>query len=192
MSITDGINGSLLSPISSPLRLHINGKDVPSSSSNTFPVINPLTGEKIYDCSAATKDDYASAIAHAHGAYMSWSKTPPSTRRNIFLRAADILETYLEQDAPEILAAEVSATKSWIKLNIMAGAAFLRESAGLVTHIKGEIVPADRPGTTILVVKEAVGVVLGISPWNAPVSAERISITYLLHICKRWSGIIRS
>lgn len=170
MSPMNGTNGSSISSLSSPLNLHINGKDVPSDSLNTFPVINPLTGERIYDCSAATKDDYASAIAHAHAAYLSWSKTPPSTRRNIFLRAADIIETYLEQDAPEILAAEVSATKSWVKLNIMAAAAFLRESAGLVTHIKGEIVPADRPGTSILVVREAVGVVLAISPWNAPVS----------------------
>ncbi|KAJ9270473.1 hypothetical protein DTO212C5_3504 [Paecilomyces variotii] len=170
MSPMNGTNGSSISSLSSPLNLHINGKDVPSDSLNTFPVINPLTGERIYDCSAATKDDYASAIAHAHAAYLSWSKTPPSTRRNIFLRAADIIETYLEQDAPEILAAEVSATKSWVKLNIMAAAAFLRESAGLVTHIKGEIVPADRPGTSVLVVREAVGVVLAISPWNAPVN----------------------
>ena len=87
------------------------------------------------------------------------------------LKAADIIEGYLEQDAPEILSEEVSAVKSWVILNMKATAGILRETAGLATHIKGEIVPADRPGTTILVERCPVGVVFAISPWNAPVSA---------------------
>ncbi len=154
--------------------LYINGKDVPSSQSITFPVTNPMTGETIYECSSATVDDYNTAIEAAHKAYKSWSRTPPSARRLILLKAADIIETYLnddgEVDAAEILSSEVSATKSWVGVNIRASAGILRESAGLVTHIKGEVVPADRPGTMILVVRESVGVVFAISPWNSPVS----------------------
>jgi acyl-CoA reductase-like NAD-dependent aldehyde dehydrogenase len=167
-------NGVHTSKLSDPQLLHINGKYVPSSKNITFPVINPMTGEVIYQCSSATADDYINAILCAHEAFKTWSRTPPSTRRLIFLKAADILETCLspDSDAWEILAAEVSATKSWIQNNIRAGVAILRESAGLVTHIKGEIVAADRPDTTIMVLKEAVGVVFAISPWNMPVGSH--------------------
>jgi acyl-CoA reductase-like NAD-dependent aldehyde dehydrogenase len=150
--------------------LFINGEYKPSSSGSTFPVKNPMTGETIYECSSACIDDYSTAIDAAHTAFKTWSKTPPSIRRLIFLKAADILDTYLEKDAPEILSAEVSAVKSWVIINIKATCGILRETAGLVTHIKGEIVPADRPGTTIMVERQAVGVVYAISPWNAPVS----------------------
>jgi benzaldehyde dehydrogenase (NAD) len=128
-----------------------------------------MTGEPIYSCAAATSQDYLDAVAAAHAAYPSWSRTSPSARRLILLRAADVLEGYLESDAPDILASEVSATRSWVALNIGATVGILRETAGLATHIKGEIVPADRPGTTIMVERCPVGVVFAISPWNAPV-----------------------
>ncbi|KAK7225259.1 hypothetical protein V2G26_013262 [Clonostachys chloroleuca] len=150
--------------------LFINGTYQAPSNGSTFPVVNPMTGKPIYSCAAATVDDYSEAIDHAHEAFRSWSRTPPSARRLVLLRAADILEPYLDQDAPGILSSEVSAVKSWVQLNIKASATILRDTAGLVTHIKGEIIPADRPGTMILVERCPVGVVFAISPWNAPVN----------------------
>jgi acyl-CoA reductase-like NAD-dependent aldehyde dehydrogenase len=174
---TNGVNNS--SKLSEPQLLYINGQNVPSSKDTIFPVTNPMTGEVIYQCSSASADDYKNAIYSAHKAFNTWSQTPPSARRLIFLKAADILETYLSPnaDAAEILSAEVSATKSWVQLNIKASAGVLRESAGLLSHIKGEIGAADRPGTTIMVLRVAVGVVFAISPWNAPVSIHpRLSI----------------
>lgn len=156
--------------LAQPQLLYINGVYKPSSTGSTFPVVNPMTGQPIYDCAAATVDDYSEAIENAHTAFKSWSATSPSARRLILLKAADILETYINKDAPEILSSEVSAVKGWVQLNIRATAGFLRDTASLATHIKGEIIPADRPGTTILVERCAVGVVFAISPWNAPVS----------------------
>jgi benzaldehyde dehydrogenase (NAD) len=162
--------------------LFINGTYKAPSNGSTFPVVNPMTGKPIYSCAAATVDDYSEAIEHAHEAFRSWSRTPPSARRLILLRAADILESYLDQDAPEILSSEVSAVKSWVQLNIKASATILRDTAGLATHIKGEIIPADRPGTMILVERCPVGVVFAISPWNAPVSPPNIQISKYLNI----------
>ena len=167
----NGTNGSAPGKVSDQQKLFINGEYTPSSNGATFPVVNPMTGKTIYDCACATTDDYSRAVDSAHAAYKSWSRTSPSARRLIMLKAADIIEGYLEQDAPEILSEEVSAVKSWVILNMKATAGILRETAGLATHIKGEIVPADRPGTTILVERCPVGVVFAISPWNAPVSA---------------------
>lgn len=158
--------------VNDPLALHINGSSAPAANGNTFQVVNPMTGKPIYESAGAGISDYENAIQHAHAAFQSWSGTSPSFRRSILLRAADILTEYLEQDAGEILSNEVSAVPSWVRLNILSAAATLRESAGLATHIKGEIVPADRPGTTILVMRRPVGVVFAISPWNAPVGNE--------------------
>lgn len=155
--------------LSDPLLLYVDGIYRPSSDGSTFPVKDPMTGKPLYDCSAASTDDYLDAVESAHKAYASWSSTSPSARRLILLRAADILETYLEKDAPQILSHEVSATKSWTLVNIKATSGILRETAGLASHVKGEIVPADRPGTKVLVERCPVGVVFAISPWNAPV-----------------------
>lgn len=150
--------------------LYIGGEYQASSDKSTFPVTNPMTGQKLYDCASATVDDYSRAIDTAHEAFETWSRTGPSARRLIFLKAADILETYLDKDAPELMSNEVSATKGWVRINILSTANVLREVASLATHIKGEIVPADRPGTTILVERQAIGVNFAISPWNAPVN----------------------
>jgi len=149
--------------------LYIDGKYQSSSDGAAFTVRNPMTGDILYDCASASLGDYSAAIDNAHQAFQTWSRIGPSVRRSIFLKAAEIMESYVNGDAPELLSQEVSATKYWIKVNLHATAGLFRETAGLVTHIKGEIVPADRPGTTILIERQAVGVVFAISPWNAPV-----------------------
>lgn len=149
--------------------LYVDGKYRESSDGATFVVKNPMTGGIIYECASASLDDYAAAIDNAHAAYQTWSQTSPSARRHIFLKAADIMESYIKEDAPELMSAEVSATMHWVRVNVFATAGLFRETASLATHIRGEIVPADRPGTTILVERQAVGVVFAISPWNAPV-----------------------
>lgn len=150
--------------------LYIGGKYQASSDHGTFRVVNPMTGHKIYDCASATVDDYSRAIDTAHEAFQTWSKVGPSARRLIFLKAADIMESYIDKDGPELLSSEVSATKLWTRINILSSGNVFREAAALATHIKGEIIPADRPDTTILVERRPVGVNLAISPWNAPVN----------------------
>ena len=175
------MSASATSTLSQPQQLFINGERRPSSDNAEFQVVNPMTGSPLYSCADATLQDVSDAIDSAHAAFKTWSKLGPSARRTIFLRAADILEGYMGTDAPEILRAEVSATEAWVRVNIFATAGILRETAGLATHIKGEVVPADRPGTTVLVTREALGVVFAISPWNAPVSPvspRRIKVIY--------------
>lgn len=163
-------SSDLSTSMNQPQLLYINGQYQPSSDGATFPVNNPMTGERIYDCASASVDDYSLAIENAHETYQSWSKTGPTVRRMIFLKAADILESYVHQDAGEIMSHEISAPDYWMKINIHSTAGTLREIAGLATQIRGEIVPTDRPGTTAFMERQPVGVVFGIAPWNAPVS----------------------
>ncbi|TRX96881.1 hypothetical protein FHL15_002187 [Xylaria flabelliformis] len=168
MATNDGqINGPIVD-ISKPQQLYIDGGYTPSSNGETFPVYNPMTGAKLYDCASATKEDYERAIQSASVAFKTWSRVGPSAKRLIFLRAADILERYMETEAPELMSAEVSGTRHWTKVNAISGVGNLREAASLVSQIKGEIMPADAPGNTVLVERQPLGVVLAISPWNAP------------------------
>ncbi|CAI4214270.1 unnamed protein product [Parascedosporium putredinis] len=127
-------------------QIFVNGQYRPSSDDTQFPVTNPMTGETIYTCSSATVQDVSEAVETAHTAFKTWSRTSPSKKRAIFLKAADILETYIHGDAPDILRQEISATESWIKVNIFATAGVLRETAGLVTHIKGKLFQQIGPG----------------------------------------------
>jgi acyl-CoA reductase-like NAD-dependent aldehyde dehydrogenase len=164
----------------------IDGKDVPASDGATYDVFNPLTDEVLYRASAATVEDTNAAIETAHKAWKEWKKWGPSRRRLVLLKAADILESRKEE-ASKLLSEEVSAMPAWATVNVMAGAAILRESAALATHIKGEVVPADRPGaspsenlpfflfdsantdlagTMIMVLREPAGVVFSMAPWN--------------------------
>ncbi|KAK8861895.1 aldehyde dehydrogenase [Apiospora arundinis] len=156
--------------INEPQQLFIGGSSSNSSDGSTFPVINPMTGDNLYDCASASIEDCSRAIESASAAFESWSRSSPSSRRLIFLKAADIIEQYIHQDALTILSSEVSATKGWTRVNILGTAGTFREIASMATHIKGEIIPSDRPGTTILVEREPMGVVFAMSPWNAPVN----------------------
>ncbi|KAH8156607.1 hypothetical protein CIB48_g11637 [Xylaria polymorpha] len=158
------------SDISEPQQLFIGGAYTPSSDDATFPVYNPMTGAKLYDCASATTHDYERAIQSASVAFKTWSRVGPSAKRLIFLRAAEILERYMETEAPELMSAEVSGTRHWTKVNAISGVGNLREAASLVSQIKGEIMPTDAPGNTVLVERQPLGVVLAISPWNAPAS----------------------
>ncbi|KAK3956945.1 Aldehyde/histidinol dehydrogenase [Pseudoneurospora amorphoporcata] len=95
--------------------LYINGRYQPSSDGATFPVNNPMTGQRIYDCASASVNDYGLAIENAHKAYQSWSKIGTTARRMIFLKAPDILESYLHQDAGEVISTDRPGTTAFME-----------------------------------------------------------------------------
>ena len=109
-----------------------------------------------------------SAADSAASAFPAWSLLGPNARRALLNRAADELE--IRSDAfVRAMAEELRASEPWARFNVMLGAAMVREAAALTTHITGEVIPSDRPGLLSLALREPVGVILGIAPWNAPV-----------------------
>lgn len=156
-----------MATIAPNVTLFINGKDVPTSSS--FPVHNPLTQEVVYTCSSATVEHARQAIHAADNAFKSWSRSSPAQRRTILNKAADILLSNAST-AHELMSKEVSASAIWRSANILGSAGFIREAASIVTQVKGEVMPSDRPGTTTLIFREPAGVVFSVVPWNAPLN----------------------
>src|SRR5690348_16395661 len=113
-------------------------------------------------------DKSISSIAEgAANAFESWSKLGPNARRALLNRAADAIEARGDRFV-SLMAEELRASEPWARFNVMLGAAMVREAAALTTQITGEVIPSDKPGLLSMALREPIGVVLGIAPWNAP------------------------
>jgi len=147
--------------------LIIDGKDVPAADGHTTDDVDPYTGEVYATVAAASPEDVTLAVDAAERALSAWSATPPSARRAIFLKAADVLESRVD-DAVAIMAAEVGAAAPWARFNARLAAAMLREAAAAITQPLGEVLTTDTPGQLSYAVRQPMGVVAAFAPWNAP------------------------
>jgi acyl-CoA reductase-like NAD-dependent aldehyde dehydrogenase len=150
------------------LAMRIGGRDAGSGDGRSYEKRNPYTGEVIARVPDAGPLDAVAAVGAAAAAFKEWSKTPLSKRRAIIWKAADLLEGRAPEVA-KIMTAETGSTFGWGMFNCFFAAGMLREAAASVTQMTGEVIPSDHPGTIALAVRQPVGVVLGIAPWNAPV-----------------------
>lgn len=150
------------------LGLLIGAKDTPASDGRSFERRNPITGEVASRVAAATTEDARMACDAAAAAFPAWAGLGPGARRRILLAAADALAARAD-DFVKAMADEVGATEGWARFNVGLAADMLREAAALTTQITGEIIPSNRPGSMAMAIRQPVGVVLSMAPWNAPV-----------------------
>jgi acyl-CoA reductase-like NAD-dependent aldehyde dehydrogenase len=148
-------------------KLFINGQWTDASAARTYEKRNPFNGEIVFRVAAANKDDARRAIESAAAAFPAWSSTPPGVRRSLFLKAADILDRR-QPEIARITAEETGETFGWGMFNCIFASAMLREAAAQTYGLIGEIIPSDLPDTTAMAIRQPVGVVVGIAPWNAP------------------------
>ena len=143
-------------------------RDVNVALGSSFTRRNPLTGEVETTAAAASVEDASAVAAAAAAAFPAWSAVGPNARRALLMKAADALEA--RGDAfVDAMMGEIGATEGWARFNLMLAAGVVREAAALTTQIGGEIIPSDKPGCIAMSLREPVGVVLGIAPWNAPI-----------------------
>lgn len=159
--------------------LLIDGKEV--TSSTTFEVISPRTHKLLWHASSATKENAIAAVDAAVKAFPSWSKTKPAFRRDIFLRAADILQKRAEE-CGNYMKDETGAADAFSSgFNIPLTAEILRDVGGKIAASLAGVIPScAHDGTSALVLKEPFGVILGIAPWNAPYILGLRAVIYAL------------
>jgi acyl-CoA reductase-like NAD-dependent aldehyde dehydrogenase len=133
-----------------------------------FERLNPLTGEIASTAMAMKASDVAGITQHAASAFAAWSKMGPNARRAVLMKAAERLEAKKDQFV-EAMMGEIGATAGWAMFNLGLAVGMVREAAALTTQITGEVIPSDKPGCLAMALKEPVGVILGIAPWNAPI-----------------------
>jgi len=129
---------------------------------------NPLTGEVATTVKAASVEDAHAAVAAAAAAFPAWSALGPNARRTALMKAAIALEARTDQFIDAMMS-EIGATEGWARFNLTLAASTIREAAALTTQVAGEVIPSDRPGCIAMALREPVGVLLGIAPWNAPI-----------------------
>ena len=158
-------------------QLMIDNQSVAAKSGATFTRNHPQTGEVVTSAAAGGVEDALAAVNSAQTAFQSWRNSAPSERRRLLLKAADVLESKTPQFI-EAMGAEVGASGLWAGFNVHLAANLFREAAGMVTQIQGETIPTDKPGTLSMTVRQPVGVVLSIVPWNGPVVLAARAIAY--------------
>jgi acyl-CoA reductase-like NAD-dependent aldehyde dehydrogenase len=151
-----------------PQQLLIGGEWVPASSGRAWDSSGPVEGVGATPVAAAGPDDVNRAAEAAQAAFPAWANTPPGERRALLNRAADLLQDRSEQIAA-LVTEETGGTFGWGMFNCGLAAGMLREAAAQAYGLIGEVIPSDVPGLLALGVRQPVGVVAGIAPWNAPV-----------------------
>lgn len=146
----------------------IDNENVAATAGATFDRLNPITGEVSTRAAAATVDDAIKAANSAAAAFPAWSETSPEARRAVLNKAAELMLARTP-DFIQAMAAETGATEGWAGFNCYLASNMLREAAGMTTQITGEVIPSNKPGSMAMALRQPVGVVFSVAPWNAPV-----------------------
>jgi acyl-CoA reductase-like NAD-dependent aldehyde dehydrogenase len=161
------------------VQLVIDNQKLDASNGKTFQRVDPLSAATVSVGAACSVEDAIRAAESSQRAFRTWSKTGPTERRRILLAAADALESKMVQFC-SVMAEEIGASQLWAQFNVGASANLLREAAALTTQIKGETIPTDKPGALSMTLRQPVGAVLSIVPWNGPVILGARAIAYPL------------
>ncbi|GCE36803.1 aldehyde dehydrogenase family protein [Rhodococcus sp. USK10] len=143
--------------------LYVDGKWTTSTSDERIDVVNPATEERIGDVPAGSAEDVDLAVAAAKGALEPWSRIEPSARAELVSRLADELERR-QDEITDIVVAEVGTPRRvarWAQVGL--GIVDLREAATAAEDFAWE-----EPLRNSLIVREPVGVIGCITPWNYP------------------------
>ena len=148
-------------------KMFIDGKWVPASSGETFEDMNPFTGEVYAHVPAGTAKDAQLAVEAAKRAFPDWAESPPGFRRQIFLKAADVMEARSDELVKAMME-EVGGTIgiSMFQMHFVPG--LFRQAAAAAYDVKGETIPADHAGSFFMSIRQPAGVVACFAPYNVP------------------------
>ncbi len=148
-------------------KAYINGQFVEAENQKTFDVYNPYNGEKIAavaDCGAA---ETRYAIDKANEAFKSWKQLTGIERGKILRRWFELQIEHID-DLATILTTEQGKPINEAKGEIRYGASFVEWFAEEAKRVYGDTIPGHQRDKRIVVIKQAVGVVAAITPWNFP------------------------
>jgi len=149
----------------------INGQFTNGHASDRIDVIEPSTGRLLSRIASGTKEDVDVAVAAAKAALKSgdWAEMKPNERQNLLLRLADLIEEHAQTIGEIETLDNGKALGPCIEMDVLGGADLLRYMAGFATKIHGQSRQVSARGEHVAwTVKEPIGVVGAIVPWNWP------------------------
>ncbi|XP_041991412.1 succinate-semialdehyde dehydrogenase, mitochondrial-like [Salvia splendens] len=147
----------------------IGGKWTDAYDGKTIEVINPATGEVITNVSCMGARETNDAIASAQEAFVSWSKVTAAERSKCLRKWYDLLMSHKEELGQLMTLEQGKPLKEAIG-EVGYGASFVEFFAEEAKRVYGDIIPATLPDRRLFVVKQPVGVVGAITPWNFPLA----------------------
>jgi aldehyde dehydrogenase (NAD+) len=156
-----------------PKRMFIGGKWLEAASGKTFATHNPATGEVLAHVAEGDSEDIDRAVAAAREAFNGpWSKFKPAQRQAVLLKLADLVEEHIEEFAL-LDTLDMGAPIARTRGNKARAVGMLRFYAGMATALHGETISNSLAGEIVsFTLKEPVGVVGAIIPWNGPLTAS--------------------
>ena len=136
----------------------------------SIPNLNPATGQSLGDIAVGTVEEVDAAVAAARKAFEGgWSTASPAERRKALLRLAQLVA----EDAMEL--GRVGTEDNGVPFSLTTGEAvfsseYLEFFAGWADRLTGETIPLNQTEVFDYTVREPIGVVAAIVPWNAPLS----------------------
>ncbi|KAJ5179502.1 Aldehyde dehydrogenase N-terminal [Penicillium capsulatum] len=132
-----------------------------------FEVNAPATGELSSYCAGASVEDAVRAADCAKAAFPAWSKTKAYDRRDLLLKAADIMASRKEEFI-QYQREETGAGRPFSEHTFNLGVNFIKDFAARIPTIEGTVPNVTVDGEGAMVFKQPYGVILSIAPWNAP------------------------
>ncbi len=146
---------------------YIDGQWVNADSGATFDVTNPANGELITAVAKVGTAETARAIAAASAAMTEWARKPAKARAGILRKWFDLMMLH-QEDLAVLMTAEQGKVLAESRGEIAYGAAFVEWFGEQAKRIDGDVIPGPSPDKRIVCIKQPVGVVAAITPWNFP------------------------
>jgi aldehyde dehydrogenase (NAD+) len=172
MSVSPAVGGSLETHL-----LYIGGEYVPASSGVVFASVNPATGEPCATFAQADAADVARAVDAATAAFddPAWSGLSPTRRGRLLMRFGDLIGEHADT------LAALETRQNGKLLREMAGQLrmvpeWLYYFGGLADKVEGSVIPLDRQSVLNYTLREPLGVVGVITPWNSPLLLTMMAV----------------
>ncbi|WP_293881840.1 NAD-dependent succinate-semialdehyde dehydrogenase [Sphingobacterium sp. UBA1498] len=146
---------------------YINGKFI--TSKHTFDVINPATGKVIASLPDLKVADCSKAIDFADKAWKSWKNTTVVERSDILRKWYNLIQEH-KDDLAEIMTLESGKPLSESMVEVDYGSSFVAWFSEEGKRAYGETIPSQNKGSRMMTIKQGVGVVAAITPWNFPIA----------------------
>ena len=160
---------ALVASVSPPTRMMIGGRSVEAASGKTFATANPATGEELAQVAEGESEDIDRAVAAARDAFDTgpWGKMAPGERRHLLLRFASLVEAHSDELAVMETLEVGKPIFDSSTIDLPETVACIRWHAELADKVYDQATPSG-PGVVGMVVREPIGVVGAVLPWNYP------------------------